>query len=331
MNKNFFFAVLVTYLFAFANVSARGGSTGHFVADKFDRAVIENDTVSDYDGNVYNTVQIGNQLWIKENLKSLHYSDGTSIPDVVAYDNSDSLAGIYGRLYTWDAAMKNSTIANAQGVCPCEWHVPSDNDWKELEKFLGGTSVAGGKMKTTTGWKLPNTGATNSSGFSALAAGEYDSNEFNKFQLFNEYAVFWTSTNVSISKARERYLAYNKAASNTYDWYKTLKYSIRCVKDSLATSVENNTAIPGNFNLFQNYPNPFNPLSTIRFEIPRTSFVKISVINILGKEIKILVNEEKNPGQYEIIFDANELASGIYYYTIRTGEFTLSRKMILLR
>jgi len=331
MNKNFFCAVLVTYLFTFVKISAQVGSTGHLIADKFDRALIENDTVTDYDGNVYGTIQIGNQLWMKENLKSLHYSDGTPIPDVVAYNNSDSLAEIYGRLYSWDAAMKNSTVENAQGVCPCEWYVPSDKDWRELEQFLGGISVAGGKMKATTGWKLPNTGATNSSGFSAIAAGEYDSYEFKKFQLFNEYAVFWTSTNISISKARERYLAYNKVSSNTYDWYKILKYSIRCVKDSLATSVENNTAIPGNFNLFQNYPNPFNPSSTIRFEIPKTSFVKISIYDILGNEIEKLVNEEKNSGQHEIIFDAKELASGIYYYTIRTGEFTQSRKMVLLR
>ncbi len=331
MNKNFFFALLVTYLFTIVNISAQVDSVGHLIADKLDKALTENDTIVDYDGNVYNTVQIGNQLWLKENIKSLHYSDGTPIPDVVGYNNSDSLAEIYGRLYTWDAAMKNSTVANAQGVCPCEWHVASDKDWKKLEQFLGGATVAGGKMKTTTGWKLPNTNATNSSGFSALPAGEYDSYQFIRFQLFNEYAVFWTSTNINASKARERYLVYNKASSNTFDWYKILKYSIRCVKDSTATSVENNTAIPRNYNLFQNYPNPFNPSSTIRFEIPKTSFVKISVYNILGSEIENLVNEEKNPGQHEIIFDAKGLASGVYYYTIKTGEFTQSRKMVLLR
>ncbi len=98
------------------------------------------------------------------------------------------------------------------------------------------------------------------------------------------------------------------------------------------TGIENNqTDIPTKFDLSQNYPNPFNPTSTIKYDIPKTGFVNISVYDILGKEIKVLVNEEKNPGHYEIIFDAREVASGIYFYTIRTAEFTQSRKMILLK
>ncbi|MDP3829885.1 MAG: T9SS type A sorting domain-containing protein, partial [Ignavibacteriaceae bacterium] len=85
------------------------------------------------------------------------------------------------------------------------------------------------------------------------------------------------------------------------------------------------------FSLKQNYPNPFNPTTTIQYNIPIISFVKISVYDILGKEIKQLVNELRNPGHHEIIFEAKELACGIYYYTIRTGEFTQSKKMILLK
>lgn len=89
--------------------------------------------------------------------------------------------------------------------------------------------------------------------------------------------------------------------------------------------------IPNDYSLNQNYPNPFNPSTTIAYDIPKTSLVRISVYDILGKEIKLLANEEKNPGHYEIIFDAKELAGGIYYYTIKTGEFSLSKKMILLK
>ena len=89
--------------------------------------------------------------------------------------------------------------------------------------------------------------------------------------------------------------------------------------------------IPNDFSLNQNYPNPFNPSTTISYDIPKTSFVKISVNDILGKEIKTLVNEQNNSGHYEIIFDAKELAAGIYYYTISAGEFKQSRKMILLK
>lgn len=99
-----------------------------------------------------------------------------------------------------------------------------------------------------------------------------------------------------------------------------------------ATGVENNQVdIPTKFDLFQNYPNPFNPTSSIRYDIPKTGFVNISVYDILGRKIKVLVNEVKNPGYYEILFDARQLASGIYIYTIRTGDFTQSKKMIMMK
>lgn len=191
-------------------------------------------TVTDYDGNVYHTVTIGSQVWLKENINSLHYVDGTDVPDVVAYDNSDSLAQIFGRLYTWDAAMKNVTISGAQGVCPDGWHLPSSAQFTQLENFLGGSLVAGGKMKDTTAgmWTYSATaGATNSSGFTALPAGEYDAHEFIIFQLLQDYAVFWTSTQTGSLLATERYLEYNSPKFQPYNWYKVMKYSVRCVRD----------------------------------------------------------------------------------------------------
>lgn len=99
-----------------------------------------------------------------------------------------------------------------------------------------------------------------------------------------------------------------------------------------STVVENNHVdIPTKFDLLQNYPNPFNPTSTIRYDIPKTGFVNISVYDILGREVKVLVNEEKNAGHFEIIFDAKNLASGIYFYAIRAAGFTQSKKMILMK
>lgn len=89
--------------------------------------------------------------------------------------------------------------------------------------------------------------------------------------------------------------------------------------------------IPQQFQLSQNYPNPFNPTTTIRYNIPKAGFVKISVYDILGQQIKVLVNEEKNPGVYEVKFDGKNLASGIYFYTIKTGNFIQSKKMILIK
>jgi len=192
------------------------------------------DTVTDFDGNVYHTIAIGSQVWLKENITSMHYTDGTVIPDVVAYNNSDSLAQIFGRLYTWDAAMKNVTTPGAQGVCPNGWHVPSSAEYAQMENFLGGAMVAGGAMKDTTQgmWTYSATaGATNSSGFTALPAGEYDAHQYMAFQLLHEYAVFWTSTQTSALMATERYLEYNSAKCLPYNWYKVMKYSIRCVRD----------------------------------------------------------------------------------------------------
>ncbi|MBU2491175.1 MAG: T9SS type A sorting domain-containing protein [Bacteroidetes bacterium] len=118
---------------------------------------------------------------------------------------------------------------------------------------------------------------------------------------------------------------------NTADGISALniaKYSCNTVT-SVEDTYENN--LPRTFKLEQNYPNPFNPSSTIKYDIPKNSFVKIIVYDILGREIKILLNEEKSPGSYEINFDAKYLASGIYFYTINAGEFYQSKKMILLK
>jgi uncharacterized protein (TIGR02145 family) len=255
------------------------------------------ETVTDYDGNVYNIIAIGNQVWLKENLKSLHYTDGTEIPDVAVYGDDEGMADIYGRLYTWDATMRNSTEEGVQGIAPDGWHIPSDTEWIELENFLGGASIAGGKMKTagTEHWSSPNTGADNSSGFSGLPAGEFDAHYSpNIFQLLNTHAVFWTSTEVNSTKARERYLSYDNKACSQYDWYKEMKYSIRCIRNA-PTNVEEEDAIY-DFGLKQNYPNPFNPISKIDFVIPSgvegSTYIK-DLQRILGKEIATLVNESK--------------------------------------
>jgi len=88
---------------------------------------------------------------------------------------------------------------------------------------------------------------------------------------------------------------------------------------------------PSEFVLYQNYPNPFNPLTTIRYEIPQTGFVTIRVYDILGREVAALVNEEKPAGSYEVIFNASQLSSGVYFYRIKTEEFVQTKKLILMK
>jgi uncharacterized protein (TIGR02145 family) len=292
-------------------------------------------TVTDFDGNVYQTVTIGNQVWMKENLKSLHYADGTTIPGVVAFNNSDSMAQIYGRLYTWNAATNDSTTGTVQGVCPCGWHVPTDAEWQELENYLGGAAVAGEKLKEsgTAHWSNPNI-ANNSSGFTALPAGEWDPNNVPNFRLLNDYAVFWTATSVSGLQARERYLKYNSTASSTIDWYKSLKYSIRCVKNQSTTNInngQNNSVSPKNFVLNKNYPNPFNPSTTINYTLNKSLLVTLTVYNVEGRKIQTLVSQKQKPGEYRITFFAFNLPSGIYYYQFEADGVKEIGQMLLIK
>jgi len=293
--------------------------------------------VFDVDGNSYNTVTIGTQTWMKENMKALHYPDSTLIPGVVTYNNSDSLGKIYGRLYTWDAAMKNSTAERAQGICPNGWHIPSDGEYKTLENYLGGAAVAGGKMKDTTAgyWNTPNKGATNSSGLSMLPGGEYDSYQFRTFRLLNEYAVLWTSTEVSSTKAIERYITNFEESSSPYKWIKTLKYSIRCVKDQGASGVGPEETAPVGFELLQNFPNPFNPETTITYSIPYQSSVSLNIFNTIGQKVKTLVNEVKPAGRHTVPFNAEGLSSGVYFCKITADNngriFSDIKKLMLLK
>jgi len=89
--------------------------------------------------------------------------------------------------------------------------------------------------------------------------------------------------------------------------------------------------LPTEFALYQNYPNPFNPSTVIEYEVPENSFVSLKVFDLLGKELVTLVNEEKSAGSYNVKFNAGQLASGFYIYKIDAGNFTSTKKMLLLK
>jgi uncharacterized protein (TIGR02145 family) len=220
-------------------------------------------TVTDIDGNTYQAVQIGQQIWMAENLKVTRYADGTSIPLVEdaatwgafsssdkAYcwhDNSVSARDVYGGLYTWAAAMNGASSSSnnpsgVQGVCPNGWHLPSDAEWKQLEMYLGMSQAdadntgfrgvdEGGKLKEagTVHWDSPNTGATNESGFTALPGS--DRVQDGGFGRTGIYAHFWTATETGGDNARSRYLDYLSAGVARGENIKREGYSIRCVRD----------------------------------------------------------------------------------------------------
>ncbi len=213
----------------------------------------ENDdnTLTDIDGNIYQVIQIGNQWWMAENLKVTHYRNGEAIPNVTdgsewsnlttgaysMYDNSESKGNIYGYLYNWYTIDANHNIA------PQGWHVPTDEDWKELEMFLGMSQTEvdsipwrgtdeGGKLKETgtTHWNAPNTGATNESGFSALPGGCHWHDNGNFLSIY-QMAKFWSSTEYNNDSAWYRTLWYNGSQVGRTRSGKRYGYSIRLVRD----------------------------------------------------------------------------------------------------
>jgi hypothetical protein len=94
---------------------------------------------------------------------------------------------------------------------------------------------------------------------------------------------------------------------------------------------DNNISFPNKFELMQNYPNPFNPVTSIKYQVSSISQVVLKVYDLLGKEVAVLVNEEKPAGRYEVMFNASSLSSGVYFYQIQAGEFVQTKKMILIR
>ncbi|MEI6750714.1 MAG: fibrobacter succinogenes major paralogous domain-containing protein [Bacteroidota bacterium] len=200
-------------------------------------------TLTDQDGNVYKTIQIGSQIWMAENLRTTKYRDGSVIPEVTdntawrnlstdAYcnynntKNSDTIA-TYGRLYNWYA------VSDSRNIAPTGWHVASDAEWTILTDYLGGDSIAGGKMKETdtTHWCNPNTGATNECGFTALPSGLRHSYN-GTFGYVRLYGSGWSSTADGASSAWERSLDYSHARCSRSNYgYIQFGFAVRCVKD----------------------------------------------------------------------------------------------------
>lgn len=182
-------------------------------------------------------VRIGTQVWMTKNLNVSRYRNGDSIPQVTDlnewaslttgawcyYENDLNYGKVYGKLYNWYA------VNDPRGLAPQGWHVPSDTEWETLITFLGGTTVAGGSLKATTSWTAPNTGATNSSGFTGLPGG------FRRFfGYFNGIGIdgqWWSSTEFDTDNAYFRTLGYTDQYMFRDGDYKIGGLSVRCVKD----------------------------------------------------------------------------------------------------
>ena len=173
------------------------------------------ETVTDIDGNTYNTVKIGNQCWMKENMRVTHYADGTVIPDYHDYSNSGIPLSERGYLYSWSVTMHGTASSGAvpsgvQGICPTGWHLPSDAEWTQLTDYVSSVAVyqcdenssnIAKALASTTAWNSAtgncevgyDRGANNASGFSAVPAGGYGS-EMGWFNNAGNSTTFWSST-----------------------------------------------------------------------------------------------------------------------------------------
>jgi uncharacterized protein (TIGR02145 family) len=214
--------------------------------------ISSNNTVKDIDGNIYHTVTIGTQVWMSENLKTTHYSngepliDGTGVGDLTTgdyttkywfvYDNDLSYKEDRGLMYTWAAVVNGSQASNhnpsnVQGICPCGWHVPSDAEWDELINLNGGASAASGKLKETgtTHWWSPNTGASNESSFSAIPSGDRHYN--GSYDNLGAAARYWVTDQNDATQGKVNYLDYNNTTVFKSPLMKNFAISVRCVKD----------------------------------------------------------------------------------------------------
>jgi len=200
---------------------------------------LSNSQIVDIDGNVYNTINIGTQIWMKENLKTTKYRDGTAISycvDTVGWTllsdgaycfwgNDVSNKNTYGALYNY------YSVVSSHNLCPTGWHVPTDNEWSTLETYLGGASTAGGKLKETgtTYWGTPNLGATNESGFTARPGGMRGADGL--YIYIGTYGYWWSSTANLSTDAWNRRLYCNSTDVTRSNDNKKLGASVRCIKD----------------------------------------------------------------------------------------------------
>ncbi len=198
-------------------------------------------TVTDIEGNVYKTIKIGTQCWMKENLRTSKYRNGdgikialddatwseSSIGLVCQYNDDISADSIYGKLYNLYAVM------DSKKLCPSGWHVPTDSEWLILENYLGGSAQAGGKMKATgilpsTGlWASPNSGASNISGFTGFPGGYRMAN--GPYDKLSERAYWWSSRVGGGS--RPRYLSSSDGKSSNMILDGRAGLSVRCIAD----------------------------------------------------------------------------------------------------
>lgn len=293
----------------------------------------------DIDANQYNTVVIGNQEWLKENLNVSKYADGTPIPEVTDptawsglttgawcyYNNDTTLGSTYGKMYNWYAVAgihdNDSTTPN-KSLAPSDWNVPSLSDFNILINHLGGAGVAGGKMKEVglTHWLDPNTDATDSSGFTGLPGGYRASNGI--MQNLTGTGHWWCSDYLAPFAANFFQLTWTNGAVVNSVFSNQTGISVRYVKTS-ATGTK-----PLINQYFEVYPNPAKDQITIDFGLSSTSNGWIyKIVNTCGQEVQ---NGILSSTQNLVHFN-HTIEQGIYFVSIydQSNNLKETKKMVI--
>jgi len=294
-----------------------------------------------YAGKIYNTVQIGSQCWLKENLDVGTRINGSleqinnGIIEKYCYNDDSATCTTYGGLYQWAEAIQykngatNTTSPNpaftgtVQGICPTGWHIPTNDEFTALSTTVSGNASA---------LKAIIEGGTNTSGFSALLAGYR--NYLGTFGSLGYYTYFWSSSENHAITSTAYYMGLSLNGSSIYQGYddKVVGHSVRCAMDaSTGINDHSNNTLPKSIDLLQNFPNPFNPNTTISYSLPERTKVVLSVYNELGEKIAELVNGEKASGTYSVKWNANNFATGVYFYELKTDKSSVTKKLILMK
>lgn len=305
---------------------------------------IKAQTITDADGNVYNTITIGTQLWMKENLKTTKYRDGSSITNVTDpntwlsltteaycnYDNTSSNANIWGRLYNWYA------VSDTRELCPTGWHIASDYDWTILQNYLyvngynyDGSTTGGNKiakaLSSTTHWVASSvTGAPgnsdfpsvrNSSGFTSLPNGYRSMG--GSYNNLGESSYFWASTPYNSTSSYRYAMDYDNPILWRNFFSNVYGAAVRCICD-LPVSI-NETKSSSNIIL---YPNPSTNFVVVE-GLKYNSYIEI--INLQGQIVKNL-----NVSNTKTTLDVSELPKGIYFIRINSDEELYVTKFLKL-
>ena len=286
--------------------------------------------IKDIDGNIYSTITIGTQTWTVENLKTTRFTNGRIIPYVYedtvwgslttsafcTYDNDVTYREKFGNLYNFYA------VIDTNGLCPVGWHVPTNEEWEILIEFLGGDSIAGGKLREAgiTHWHQSNPWADNSSGLTVLPAGyRFSDYGFYKGQFNGLYGngAIWTSTSSSDSTSLSKYFYRGDASLGHIDHKNSYGRSVRCIKNN---SAENNE-YQNNGNIIF-FPNPSNGRFTIHLEDESLDFdFDVLIYNSNGQLIRKLKNE--------CFIDLSNEPKQVYSILLKTKNKTYNGKIII--